>query len=73
MWRLRIERDRMIACTLKHEDRGCSLTVTLDGGEIAARDYATTVEAVSHAAFLLERLTADGWRLVAGMPRIGLQ
>lgn len=74
MWCVRRTGNRTIACTLERRgDSGCSLAVTLGGGEIAAQyDYLTTVDAVSHAGFLLDRLTADGWTLVADMPLIVL-
>ena len=69
MWCVRRKGDRRIACTLERRgDSGYSLAVTLDGGEIAAQHHLTTVDAESHAGLLLERLTADGWTLVADIP-----
>jgi hypothetical protein len=72
MWRVRRTGNRTIACTLERRgDSGWNLALTLDGGEIAAQqDYLTTMDAVRHAGILLERLTADGWTLVADMPPI---
>jgi len=73
MWCVRRTGNRMIACTLEqHGDNGCRLAVTLDGGEIAAQQFHSTTDAVSHAGFLLERLTATGWALERDMPRIPL-
>jgi hypothetical protein len=73
VWRLKRADDRTIACTLQQRgDDGCSLAVTLDGGEIAAQHYLSTTDAVSRAGFLLERLTATGWTVVCDMPRIAL-
>jgi hypothetical protein len=73
MWRLRHSDDRTMSCTLEQRgDDGCSLAVTLDGGEIAAQHYLSTADAVSRAGFLLDRLTASGWRLVKDMPAVVL-
>lgn len=73
MWRLRSGDARTISCTLEQRgDHGCSLAVTLDGGEIAAQHYLTTTDAVSRAGFLLDRLTASGWTLLKDMPPIVL-
>jgi len=73
MWRLTHPDNRTIACTLQQRgDTGCSLAVVLDGGEIATQHYLTTTDAVSRAGFLLERLTASGWKLVSDMPLVAL-
>jgi hypothetical protein len=58
-----------MSCLLQQNDGSpIVLTVTLDGGEIASRPYRTRDQAVSHAGFLLERLTAEGWMLAGAMP-----
>lgn len=73
VWRLASTKQRTIVCMLKEgADNRFVLAVTLDGGEIAARRYYTRTEAISHAGFLLERLTAAGWSVVAGMPPASL-
>jgi hypothetical protein len=73
MWRLKRPDDRTMSCTLHQRgDDGCSLAITLDGGEIAAQHYLTRTDAVSRAGFLLERLIANGWAVVNDMPRIVL-
>jgi hypothetical protein len=73
MWRLTRDNDRTISCTLEQRgDHGCSLALTLDGGEIAAQHHLSTTDAVSRAGFLLDRLTASGWTLVRDMPTVVL-
>ena len=73
MWRLKRDDDRTISCDLEQRgDQGCSLALTVDGGEMAAQHYLTTTDAVSRAGFLLDRLTASGWTLVMDMPPIVL-
>jgi hypothetical protein len=73
VWRLTRKGNRTIGCVLRQSaDSRFVVTVTLDGGEIASRCYSVRADAISHAGFLLERLTAGGWTVVAGMPQMVL-
>ena len=60
---------RTITCALRVQSAtSYVIAVALAGQPIARRRYPTRARAVGHAASLMERLTADGWKVATGIP-----
>jgi hypothetical protein len=73
LWRLTNGGQRILTCVLDQRDRtSVTLVIAIDATEIAARSYHNRTEALAHAGFLFDRLTADGWNVVMGMPEAAL-
>jgi len=73
VWSLTDVSHRTLRCVLEQQSStGLVLVVTIDAVEVATRSCTTRSEAMGHAAFLLDRLMADGWIIRHGMAHAAL-